>query len=296
LAPEYNTSNLGIAISYVNRCAAHFKESGKDEFVFDLLDTSNSSTQVATHIHYNQTGQTISGGMVTGSTTCINSSGSQVSCSSTLNTNRIIKSLESGGGTPAEINGVITHVDSPGTITLNWDCPGSGNAPQCTNSPLSTYSGGNGWTDRVTIAGGSSVGASVTGMTALIEHKVMQSLTDATFSTTALNPDANWTGAQVCGAVSCAVFVGAVGGTTHSTLTSFITTHTGIAQYLIGGLAAGNYIVKVNGTTVFSGSVAAGDNSVAFDSTAGTVVISVGVGGTTVIGGNGKIGGNGIIH
>ena len=296
LAPEYNTSNLGIAISYVNRCAAHFKESGKDEFVFDLLDTSNSSTQVATHIHYNQTGQTISGGMVTGSTTCINSSGSQVSCSSTLNTNRIIKSLESGGGTPAEINGVITHVDSPGTITLNWDCPGSGNAPQCTNSPLNTYSGGNGWTDRVTIAGGSSVGASVTGMTALIEHKVMQSLTDATFSTTALNPDANWTGAQVCGAVSCAVFVGAVGGTTHSTLTSFITTHTGIAQYLIGGLAAGNYIVKVNGTTVFSGSVAAGDNSVAFDSTAGTVVISVGVGGTTVIGGNGKIGGNGIIH
>jgi hypothetical protein len=125
------------------------------------------------------------------------------------------------------------------------------------------------------VAGGASVGAPVSAFTSVVVHKVMQSLTDTTFNTADLNPDTHWTGVQACGATSCAVFLGARDGTTYSTVTSFTTTHSGTAQYLMTGLSAGVYNVTVGGSPVLTGaSVNSGDNSLYFESTAGVVTIS----------------------
>jgi hypothetical protein len=133
----------------------------------------------------------------------------------------------------------------------------------------------------VTVAAGSSVGGSVSGeQTWLIVHKVMQNLTDATLTTAAFNPNSTWTGAQVCGAASCAVGIFAIGNATQATIPSFTTTHAGTAQYLIAGLTPGTYSVRVGGTAV-SGSpfiVPANDNSLEFVSIAGAVSITAGAG------------------
>jgi hypothetical protein len=118
-----------------------------------------------------------------------------------------------------------------------------------------------------------------------------------------MTPDSNWFVAQCAGAVSAMVFAGARGGTTYSSINSFTTTHSGTAQYLLGGLNAGTYTVKVNGLQV-SGSpftVAAGDNSIEFTSTAGAVALSSGgslpVGAVgTAIGGGAAAHGNVAIH
>ena len=62
------------------------------------------------------------------------------------------------------------------------------------------------------------------------------------------------------------------------TTASFITIHAGTAQYLIAGLLAGTYSVTVNGSTVASGvAVNAGDNTLYFESTSGSVVVTQGV-------------------
>jgi hypothetical protein len=106
----------------------------------------------------------------------------------------------------------------------------------------------------------------------------VQSNTDTTLTTTALNVDSNWFGAQACGAVSCSVFIGARNGLTYGALTNFTTTHSGTAQYLIEGVSPGNYTVTVNNAAV-SGSpftVGVGDNTMEFASTSGTVRISAG--------------------
>lgn len=135
------------------------------------------------------------------------------------------------------------------------------------------YPGGFGWTHRVTVAGGSSVGASVSTFKALIVHKIANGLSDTVLTTTAINPDSNWTGVQMCGSVSCSVYMGASNGVCHSTLSDFTTTHAGSGQYMIGGLCAGTWAITIGGSAVTGSpfTVSEGDNSVEFDSTAGVV-------------------------
>ena len=268
----YNQVAMSITIQDMLRCVAHFKKSGNDEFILqlDTFDAPTTPTPMNYHEHYIQNGQAHDNGgsYTTGLTTCPGSGG----CAS-LNTNRLIQSVEDGSDSPARNYGLMSHFDSPGTITLVDDCVGHGGG-QC--APGDTYVGGSGYTHRITIAGGSSVGANVTTFNVLAEHKLMQNLTDTTLATTALNPDANWTGSQVCGATSCAVFVGALGGTAHGTMTGFTTTHSGTAQYLFGGLTAGTYTVTVNSAAVTGSpfTVGANDNSIYFESTAGTVSVN----------------------
>jgi hypothetical protein len=57
---------------------------------------------------------------------------------------------------------------------------------------------------------------------------------------------------------------------------AFTTTHSGTAQYVITGLTAGSATVTVNSTPVTGSpfTVASGDNSLTFNSTAGTVSIT----------------------
>lgn len=140
-----------------------------------------------------------------------------------------------------------------------------------------TYPGGAGYTHRFTVAGGTSVGTAVPKFTSVTIHKVMSSLSDTTFSTTDLNPDANWTGVQGMGANSTGVVLFARNGVTQSTLTPFTVSYTGVADWAIAGLTPGTYAVTIGGTPV-SGSpftVAAGDGTLEFSSsTAGEVVLS----------------------
>jgi hypothetical protein len=135
------------------------------------------------------------------------------------------------------------------------------------------YPGGNGHTHRVSICAGSSCGASVNTFESLVIHKIANGLTDTTLTTSALNPDPNWTGVQMCGAVSCSVYLGTRHGVLRSTIAGFTTTHSGTAQYLFAGLSAGTYAVTINGVGVAGSpfTVSASDNSIEFESTAGTV-------------------------
>jgi len=60
-------------------------------------------------------------------------------------------------------------------------------------------------------------------------------------------------------------------------MTGFTTSHSGTAQYLIAGLAAGTYQVTVGRNPVLGGTtVSDGDNTLYFESTAGAVVITSG--------------------
>jgi hypothetical protein len=314
--PAYNLTGLGLTGSgqYANRSLFHSKPASGDEFVFQVDDiniNTGNPTKVSTHLQYAQTGQQLlyptGASQPTGKTFCVNSSYAQVACS-TLNTNRLIEEVEDGGeysgNPPARDYGLMTWFTSPGTITLNWDTPGTyttGNQPQA--SPSNTYAGGQGYSNRVTIAAGPSVGGNVSGeSTWLIVHKVMQNLTDTTFTRTAFNPSSAWTGAQVCGATSCAVGMFAIGNATQSTIPVFTTTHAGTAQYLLAGLTPGSYTVKVSGTAV-SGSpftVPANDTSLMFGSVAGTVSINAGTApgpaASSIMSGQATVGGNVIIH
>jgi hypothetical protein len=318
VAPEYNTASLIITVNYADICVGHFKPSGGDEIIVDLRDSyiGGAGTSVSTRLHYTQTGSqtyNVAGqNMTMGTTICVNPAGTQIACSG-LTTGDYIESKESGGeysgNAPTQQYGLMTWITSPGTITLNWDCPGSGNAPQCTASPLNTYSGGLGYSDRVTIAAGSSVGATVIGeQTWLTVHKVMQNLTDTTLNdcVTAGNtpkqftPNSSWLGVQVGGASSCAVYMQGLNNSTYSSMPSFTTTHPGTAQYLLAGLAAGTYAVTVNGAPVAGSpfTVAANDTTIYFNSTAG--VVSLGQpgppGASTITSGSSKTAGQVIIH
>ena len=261
--PNYNQSALNLSVNHVQVCWADFKKSGNDQFIFQQHDASlNSGTAaMAWHLQFPQNGQTQRGtvNMPTGSTV-------------SLGGNKI-KSLQDGLGSPARTHGLITYVTSPGTITLNDDCVSHGGG-QC--APGDTYSGGNGYTHRFTVAGGSSVGALVSSFSSVAVSKIMSSLSDTTLTTSDLNPDSNFTGVQACGAISCAVYLRARGGKTYSSIAGFTTSHTGTAQYLIGGLTAGTYAVTVNSSPVTGSpfTVGTGDNSLYFESTAGAVAVS----------------------
>ena len=261
----YALSDLsGAYQTHYNRVQRHFvhlKKTGAEEILvqFDDVDAGNAPASIRTQVHYPQNGELASTGADydEGQTTCPGPNG----CSG-LNTDRLILEQENGGTdthNPARSYGLITRFLSPGSIFVRDD--------------NNTYTGANGHTHRVSICAGSSCGSVANTLEAVIVHKVTSSLGDTTLTTTALNPNASWTGVQTADKV---VFF-ARGGALPSTL-AFTSTHTGTAQYLIAGLAPGSYDVTVNGSAVASGiNVASGDNSLYFESTAGAVSISQGI-------------------
>jgi hypothetical protein len=264
--------------NHAQRCVVHLKDrainGGTGEEIIVQWDSVSlpSPTQIVAHVHYPQNGETGISAYPEGNTTCPGAGG----CGA-LNTNRAIQSLEDGGtstGDPTRSFGVLTKFLSPGAITVRWDCPGG---IECNSG--STYAGGNGHTDRVSVCAGNSCGSSAGSFESLIVHKIAQNLTDTTLTTTALNPDASWTGVQTADRV----VVLARGGTTHSAMSGFTTTHSGTAQYLFGGLTPGTYTVKIDNIAVPGSpfTVSANDNSIEFANTAGTVSINGSVASTT---------------
>src|ERR1022692_2436093 len=135
------------------------------------------------------------------------------------------------------------------------------------------YVGGNGFSHRVSVCGGSPCGSTVSSFEALVVHKISKNLSDTTLTLAALNPDANWTGFQSADKV---VLVNR-GNALHSAITGFTTTHSGTAQYLFSGLLPGSYAITIGGSAV-TGSpfivTSSNDATIHFESTAGAVVVA----------------------
>jgi len=161
-----------------------------------------------------------------------------------------------GGGTPELCNGSgVATVISPTHYTMAFNTSG------CTW--IASYGGYS-----------SRPGAAVTTYKTLIIHKVSQDrLTDTTLTSTPLNVDANWFGAQT----KDKVIVINYDTVLHSSIAGFTTTHSGTAQYLFVGFAPGSYAVTINGTPI-TGSpftvASANDSTIYFESTAGAVAIT----------------------
>jgi hypothetical protein len=294
-----------VAFNYDLHCVDELKPTGGDHFVIDSRFVSTTtSQQIATHIHYPQNGQTASqaqGPYAEGHTTCPGSHG----CTG-LDSDRWIQELESGtsdgyAADPTPSFGLISKFLSPSNIYVSWDCPGG---VECNSG--STYAGGAGDTDRITIcAGTGSCNSSANLLETFTVHKIAGSLTDTNLTASAISTaDGNWFGAQMYGANSCAVAMEARGGVTHATMSSFTPPSTsGVCsnnvQYLFGGLTPGSYNVTAGGNTV-SGSpftVTAGDNSIEFTSVGGAVSLTAGGGNSSSsISGQINIGGNVVVH
>jgi len=286
----YNSSS--VTILYDVHCLDEIKPTSGDHFIVDARFVSTSTTQqIATRIHYPQNGQAASGSngpaYAEGHTTCPGTGG----CSG-LNTGRIVQELESGtsdgfSGDPTPNFGLISNFLSPSNIYVTWDCPGG---VECNSG--STYSGGAGNTDRITICSGSgSCNASATSLESFTVHKVAANLSDTSLTTNPITTgDGFFYGAQMYGANTCAVILEARGGVTHPTMSNFTpTSSSGVCaanvQYLLGGLSSGAYSVTVGGSVV-SGSpftVGAGDNSIKFVS---SLTGQVSVSSTSFVGGS----------
>ncbi len=120
-----------IPFNYAQRCTIHLKDStinsGTGEEIVVQWDTVSVPTPIAidTHIHYQQNLEPVSVpyAYAEGDTTCPGSGG----CAN-LNTNRVVQSMEDGGGPDADPQrkyGIITKFLSPGTITVRDDSLGA---------------------------------------------------------------------------------------------------------------------------------------------------------------------------
>jgi len=234
----------------------------------------------------------------------------------------LIEETEYGGtatsGGPSQTYGMMSSFLCLTTCYMTWDTPGSfngnGHVPPYTGAnpppqPQATsgnhYSGGNGYTNRITVNAGSSAGASVTGeQTWMSVNKVMSSLSDTTFTTASFQPDSNHFGASGCGAFSCSVLVKGLNNTSYSTLRAFTPTlvlgSTHNVYWLLADLNPGSYNVTVGGTPVTGSpfTVGAGDGTIYFSTsgTPGSVVLSQ-LGSITNLSGNVSITGSvPIIH
>ena len=182
------------------------------------------------------------------------------------------------GGTALTITSFgNSFASAPSSATAsNGTASCSGTATVSTS--IGTYSAWNGnsspagWSDKVTIAGGTAAGAAVRSLEDVIVHKIMQSPSDSTLTAAALNPDSAMTGAEACGATSCIAYVRARGAGTVSAIANFTTSLSSSKPYqiLLSGLTAGTYTLKLGSTTIYSGTVAAGDNSIYAEVSSGT--------------------------
>ena len=59
-----------------------------------------------------------------------------------------------------------------------------------------------------------------------------------------------------------------------ATAMAITSTHSGTAHYTVSGLAPGNYAITLGGATIASGGVTAGDTTLSFYSTAGSILVT----------------------
>ncbi len=241
------------------RHMVHFKSGAEVLVQFDDVDTSNQPTTagIRSQVHFSQNGEAAtsnSGTLVEyaeGTTICQGCTGT--------NPTGYVREQESGDPAdskgPARTNGLVASFFSPGDITLRWDGH--------------SYSGARGHTEKLSICAGTACGSAAPSLEVVHVYEVQTSMAGAgaTPTATALNPDANWTGARTADKV--ALF--SRGGQLRSVVPGFTAP---AGQVLIAGMAAGTYDVTVGGVKVVSGAtVSDGDNALHFESPGGAVSV-----------------------
>lgn len=167
------------------------------------------------------------------------------------------------------------HADATQLLTAVLAPAGPGSVAVYTDNVDGTYSGGSGGTFRVSVcasADGSTCSAANTAAEFAVVHMPVTGSAN-TLPTTAMLSTiaANWRGVQIGGAApKVALF--RQGGTT-DTSTTFTSTHSGTAQYVVAGLAAGVY--AVSGPTITSGTVGA-DGTLYFEGASGVYTVAQG--------------------
>jgi len=219
------------------RHVAHFKKTGTTEYVIDYVDMATSSgISKSIYLHYNMNGVAYPGG-VTRSTTTITSNQTTAGITSTA--------LAPSGQT-AYVN--ETSWSGPAAYGVKV-CAATGGAPStCDASNLAAE---------------------------FIAVHTMTAAPPATMGTLSQPSETNFRVVQVSDSGGSKVAAFGKAGASYASA-NFTTTHSGTAQYLIAGLSAGPYSVTVNGISVASCTVNAGDNTCYFESTAGTVLVSTG--------------------
>ena len=239
-------------VSHIQRHVIDFKESQQFVVVFDDVATT-AGNQKQTYLHY-ANNELASGDSTKGNTT--------------LSGNQITSSYPGTG-----------HSDATQLLTEVLSTSATAPAYVYTNNANGTYTGGNGDTFRVSICAATTASPSVcnTANTAanwIVVHMPVTGTSNALPAMETLATiDSDHVGVEIDG-TSPKVAVFPLDGTLW-TGANFTTAHSGTAQYLVTGLQAGTYDVTVGGSPGLTGAtVAANDNSLYFESTSGSVVVS----------------------
>ena len=227
-------------VTRANRHIIHFKKASAQDYIVSYDDVAlSSSNQIQAWWHYFLPGNS---GL---NTVSVNTSALTVTDTLSSGNGKLLTSF-----LPVQGASTVALV-SNGANKTTWDtytCP-SANGSSCVNA----ISGE--WIAVHQPCNGTSC--------------TMPTLTQPSCSATG----GSCTALQIADASNPKVAVFARQGVT-LTAASFTTTHGGTGQYLIAGMAPGNYNVSVNGATVASSiSVNANDNTLYFESTAGLVQI-----------------------
>jgi hypothetical protein len=233
----------------VQRHILHFKKASQQDYIvwYDDVATSSGGMKKA-YLHYALNGT---------------ASGQAISFNGGNN-----------GGT------VMNTQSKSRLVTAVLPTAGGNTALLKNDSSSGTYSGGAGYTYRAYVCAenSSSPGSCSNSATAgewIVVHKPSTNTSD-TMPTLSQPLSTNFRVVEIKDGSAPKVAAFATGGQTYTTA-SFSTTHPGTAQYVIDGLSAGSYQVTVNGATVASNqSVANGDNTLYFESTSGSIVVSQG--------------------
>lgn len=245
-----------VSVTRAQRHIMHFKKSGAQDYIvgYDDLALSAAPSWIHGYFHFFLNGIAPATAITfsNGSKTATNL---QTAAGAKLN----FALLAPAGSTTNALvvdNANGTYTSGNGNTFRAYECPSS-NGTTCNNSATSME--------------GLWVAQPINGTSGS-----MPSLSQITPSTGAARV------AQIADGTTPKVAAFATGGSTITAL-NFTTTHSGTGQYLVAGLTAGTYTVTAP-SGPFSCTVAANDNTIYFESTAGAVSIAASggaVGGTT---------------
>jgi hypothetical protein len=263
------TARFPAALRYMT----HFKKPGLQEVIFDreyINTTGAKAGSITTHRHFRQVpGVTPREGVYykEGSTTCPGAGG----CANLNGNGRVV--LVQQSGEPADANGPARAWNMTAGVLLPY-----GANPSSVQMTFDghTYPGAAGFTERVTVCGG-TCGGNATVLNYAWVYEI-QPQPGTSFVLTSLNAGSNWMVGQTANQV--AAF--SADATKLQTSLSVTTTFSGTAQHMIHDLAPGTYTVAVNGSTVLRAvNVVADDNTLYFEATAGSLTVTRGCSITT---------------
>lgn len=246
------TANISHAWKHI----IHFKKSGYQDYIVGYFDgAASTATQFREYIHYRQKQDQAATAYSPGIT--LSRASKTVALADTA--------------TSARLNSLILNVAGANSIYVNTQ-----NSSDSDLSYTGQMSAASGRVEVGSSTNGTSLGAVSTAEWAYVHQPSTSTSTTmpAITQPACAGTGGNCTAVQIADSSSPKV---AVFGRQGANLTgaAFTSTHSGTAQYVIAGLAPGTYNVTVGGSTVVSGAtVSANDNSLYFESTAGSVTVT----------------------